>query len=442
MHPLPSRCPRCGAPLYFAQEVAPPTPRRRTNYAFLRHSPTASIIVLCVLAYIVEVIFARNLNPSVPVLLRLGANWGPGVYSGQWWRLLTSVFLHGGLLHIATNMWALFNLGLLAEILYGRRNYVILYLLCGLGGSVASVWWHPEIVGVGASGAIFGIAGALLPALKFQRNPRIAAALRGSLSSIALFVIYNLAIGAAMPFIDNAAHIGGLVTGLSVGFFLPSYTVEEERRQTGRSATVFLLAFIVIVSVAIKGSARSAGAILLQKAEQAEGTGHKDEAAELYKQALAKSPNLELARYRLAALLLEQGKYEDSLPYWQRLNVDHPNIALWQESQCIALIHMGDAKGALDYCTKAAQLDKQSGDYQFNLGLVYRALERPTEAVTAFQKAYAAKPDGFEENYYLGLSLLDSGQRQEAILRLKRAVELNPEDESARLALMEAEKNK
>jgi rhomboid protease GluP len=173
--------------------------------------------------------------------------------------MLTSVFLHGGVIHIALNMWALFNLGILAEILYGRRNYTILYLLCGLGGSALSIFWHPNQVGIGASGAIFGIAGALLPALKFQKNPRIAAALRGSFSSIGLFVIYNLLFGAAIPFIDNAAHLGGLITGMVAGYFLPSYTIEEERNQTGRTAAVFAIVFGMIVAIAIFAKKAHAG---------------------------------------------------------------------------------------------------------------------------------------------------------------------------------------
>lgn len=247
----PANCPRCGVPLNFPNTPPASQPRRRINYAYLRYSPTVYIIAICVAVYLVEVAFSRSLDPSVNALFVLGALNGQAVFAGQWWRMLASVFLHGGVLHIAFNMWALFNLGILGEILYGRRNYTILYLLCGLGGSALSIIWHPNQVGVGASGAIFGIAGALLPALKFQRNPRVAAALRGSFGSIGLFVIYNLLFGAAVPFIDNAAHLGGLITGIVTGYFLPSYTVEEERNQTGRATLVFLAVFVVIAGITL-----------------------------------------------------------------------------------------------------------------------------------------------------------------------------------------------
>jgi len=90
--------------------------------------------------------------------IRWGANWGPLTLSGEWWRLLTCVFVHGGIIHIGFNMWCLWNLGALAESLYGRWTYAAIYLICGVGASLASVAWHPGAPSVGASGAIFATA--------------------------------------------------------------------------------------------------------------------------------------------------------------------------------------------------------------------------------------------------------------------------------------------
>src|SRR5512140_3745208 len=109
MHPLPAQCPRCGAPLYFAQEAPPPAPKRRPNYAYLRHSPTVVLIALCVMAYLVEVVVGRNLSPSIDALVKTGASDGRLIFAGQWWRLLTAMFLHGNLLRIASSMWVLFS---------------------------------------------------------------------------------------------------------------------------------------------------------------------------------------------------------------------------------------------------------------------------------------------------------------------------------------------
>src|ERR1700733_1026736 len=150
-------------------------------------------------------------------LIKWGANVGALTFSGEWWRLLTNVFVHGGVIHIAFNMWCLWNLGQLCESLYGRSTYAAIYIICGLGASLASAAWHPLVPSVGASGAIFGLAGALITALKLGEFSVPRAALSGTLRSLGAFVVYNLIFGFALPGIDNTAHIGGLVTGLIVG---------------------------------------------------------------------------------------------------------------------------------------------------------------------------------------------------------------------------------
>ena len=101
-------------------------------------------------------------SPTTQQLVHWGANWGPLTLSGESWRLFTCMFLHIGVIHIAFNMWCLWDLGALAESLYGHWTFASVYLISGVAGSVASVAWHPGTVSAGASGAIFGIAGALI----------------------------------------------------------------------------------------------------------------------------------------------------------------------------------------------------------------------------------------------------------------------------------------
>ncbi len=177
-----------------------------------------------------------------------GANWGPLTLRGEWWRLLTCVFVHGGIIHIAFNMWCLWNLGALAESLYGRWTYAVIYLICGVGSSLTSVAWHPYGPSVGASGAIFGLAGALLAAFKLGEFSVPRAALSGTLRSLGAFVFYNLVFGAAMPGIDNAAHVGGLITGLIVGAIIA--LIAPFREQAPRRVAIF-----VVVAVALAGGA-------------------------------------------------------------------------------------------------------------------------------------------------------------------------------------------
>ncbi len=183
-------------------------------------------------------------------LVRWGGNLGALTISGEWWRLLTNVFVHGGVIHIAFNMWCLWNLGQLCESLYGRWTYACIYLVCGVGASLASAGWHPYVPSVGASGAIFGLAGALLAAFKLGEFSVPRAALSGTLRSLGAFVVYNLIFGFAIPGIDNAAHIGGLITGLIVGALIALIAPREE--QAPRRAGIFLVMILTLAGIAMQ----------------------------------------------------------------------------------------------------------------------------------------------------------------------------------------------
>jgi rhomboid protease GluP len=183
-----------------------------------------------------------------PQIGQWGANIGALTISGEWWRLLTNVFVHGGVIHIAFNMWCLWNLGQLCEALYGGLTYAAIYLICGVGASLASAGWHPYVPSVGASGAIFGLAGALLAAFKLGEFSVPRAALSGTLRSLGAFVVYNLIFGFALPGIDNAAHIGGLITGLIVGALIA--LVAPWQDHAPRRAAIFLAVTLALVGCA------------------------------------------------------------------------------------------------------------------------------------------------------------------------------------------------
>src|SRR5215467_2579081 len=156
------------------------TPRR-----YLAHYPVSAALIVFSLAVFVAMvagavlakpftwaaIWDRLLHTSSPVLIRWGADFGPLTLAGQWWRLLTAVFLHIGVVHLLGNLWYLFNVGPIAESIWGRRTYLFLYFFSGLAGSVISLWWNPLAVSAGASGALFGITGALLVSLRWGKLP-------------------------------------------------------------------------------------------------------------------------------------------------------------------------------------------------------------------------------------------------------------------------------
>jgi rhomboid protease GluP len=196
----------------FGQLLAASTPR---------YFVAPTFIGLNVAAFLLMALFGVSpFDPTGEQLLIWGANFGPFTLGGEWWRLLSSTFIHIGIIHLALNMQCLWRLGRLTERLYGNWAFLTLYALSGLGGSVASLWWNPVTISAGASGAIFGVAGGLVAFLYLGKLPLPRSAIRSILSSTLIFVGYNLLYGFANTGIDNAAHIGGLVTGALVGALL------------------------------------------------------------------------------------------------------------------------------------------------------------------------------------------------------------------------------
>lgn len=147
-------------------------------------------------------------------LLNCGANYRPVTTGGQWWRLLTNTFMHGGLMHILANMYGLLFVGIILEPLLGKKKYLLIYLTTGILASVASIWWYEATVSVGASGAIFGLYGFFLATLLFKVFPPEFG--KAFLISTLVFVGFNLLMGFTGG-IDNAAHIGGLISGFIIG---------------------------------------------------------------------------------------------------------------------------------------------------------------------------------------------------------------------------------
>lgn len=187
-------------------------------------------------------------NPGIESLVKWGANNGIVTLLAQPWRMFTSNYVHIGILHIAFNMWCLWNLGVLAEQIFDRWTYFIIYSFCGIFGSLVSVGLHPMRIGAGASGAIFGLAGALISALYLGHLPVHPSALKSTLKSLLSFAGYNLVFGAIIPAIDNSAHIGGLVTGLALGAALAPHLTSAPEERRGWNAFIFVAAALVFLA--------------------------------------------------------------------------------------------------------------------------------------------------------------------------------------------------
>ena len=176
-----------------------------------------------------------SLDFAGQVRVHFGANYGPYTLSGQWWRLVTYMFLHGGLMHIGFNMWCLWDLGQLCESLYGRWTYAAIYLITGVAGGLASVGWNPMVLSVGASGAIFGLAGALIASFYLGEFSLSGISIQGTLRSLVIFAVFNLFLGGFFGGIDNACHIGGLVSGLILGALIAVVAPQLARAWSSRA---------------------------------------------------------------------------------------------------------------------------------------------------------------------------------------------------------------
>jgi membrane associated rhomboid family serine protease len=205
---------------------------------------------------------AGFVQPNGEVHILLGSNLGPLTTDGQWWRLLTSTFLHFGVIHLALNMWALYVTGRLVERLYGNLYFLALYVFSGLTASVASLVWNPMVNSVGASGAIFGVFGGMLAFMMTKGNRVPFELIMSQRSSTLAFIANTLLFGFTHAGIDNAAHLGGLTGGFLAGLLLARPLKPELRVGQGWGRLAASLAAgvpaLVLLSFAIRIDPRSA----------------------------------------------------------------------------------------------------------------------------------------------------------------------------------------
>ncbi len=189
------------------------------------------------------------ISPSGQALLEWGANYTPLTRNGQWWRLFTSMFVHAGLMHIGFNMYALLAFGRTVERIFGHAGYALLYLLAGLAGSAASALVPPFGPSIGASGAIFGVIGALIAFVVRRRKLLPAQVLKPMRNALFVTVVFNLGFGFSVGGIDNAAHLGGLVGGLLAGLVLVPSLDGERLRWPRALYPAVALACVAVIGV-------------------------------------------------------------------------------------------------------------------------------------------------------------------------------------------------
>ena len=191
------------------------------KHTFSMYKITFILILLNVLVYIYTAIVSQNIiGLDIETLVNLGALFGPyTVLDAQWWRLATAMFLHGGMTHLLMNMFSLYLIGRGVEQYFDKKSYLSIYFFSGFVGGLASLYMHPGSVGVGASGAIFGLFGALAGFFLAHRE-HIEEHSKAFMKEFAIIMGINLVLGFAIESVDVSAHIGGLVIGFIGGFFI------------------------------------------------------------------------------------------------------------------------------------------------------------------------------------------------------------------------------
>jgi len=376
---------------------------------------------------------ASILEPTSQQLIEWGANFAPLTLGGQWWRLVTSLFLHIGAMHIFFNMWCLWDLGAMCESLYGPWTFAAVYLISGVGGSLASVWWHPA-VSAGASGAISGIVGALIASYYLGEFSVPRVAITAHLRSLLLFVGYNFVYGAIFGRVDNAAHIGGLLTGLLFGALIAR--AAPGRDLFPRIAVIVAVLLVVLGSGAWLYRTRSymihyqRGSMLLEHNKP-------DQALAELQAAIRQRPDYLPAHFELAHAYFNKSDFAQAETELKRILqlAPHNQAALYELGG--VYLNQGQIQLAKDAFGQLLALDQNSAEAHLGLGGALAAEQNHQAAVEEFKRAAQLDPKSYVY-YRLGLSEVQLKNYDEAIAAFLQEQENSGDDYYTELGLANA----
>jgi membrane associated rhomboid family serine protease/Tfp pilus assembly protein PilF len=390
-------------------------------------------------------------HPAANLLVRWGANYGPLTASGPWWewgRLLTNTFVHIGIVHLLVNMWALLNLGALAEYLFGRRTMLAVYLLTGIAGSITSLGWHPAAVSAGASGAIFGLAGALLVAFWFARLPLSKSLITWNSISLVVFAVYTLAYGMVTGKMDNAAHIGGLLAGVIFGvtIVLSNQGAAADDHDTEKELPLHTAAAVVLtLAIAVAGAVigrRERYIVPLERGRAALRLNNPTAALAELRRASAMRPTLAEPHIVLGeAYLRSNNPRLADVQLNEAVRLEPKTADAWRELGFLYLTTRR-ASEAVYAMGRAADLRPKSGDMQASYALALHMSQRLPEAIAAYQKALQINSGFAPARYNLGLAYLESGKLDDAMNALKQYTDQERNDPNGWAALAQVYRQK
>ncbi len=389
-----------------------------------------AIIALNATVFVVMIASGASfMTPTTEDLLKFGADHGPNIASGEWWRLLTNAFVHIGILHIGLNMWVFRSLGAAVERLYGNAAFALLYVASALGGSIASMLWNPAAISAGASGAIFGVAGAFLAFFLGHRQAMPVALFRSMTKSLVSFVAINVMFGLVVPGIDNAAHIGGLFTGFVAGYVLNrvvSLAPDLDLRRAMRAVLLFaaLLAVAALIPWRVRTDAVTGPAYYSAIAWRALDHNDFDEAVRAADEWIARTP-ADARAWEMRGV----GRFELADEPGSRADLDRalgldPSLTSALSRRAYLRMMEDDVEGALrDYDAYIVQLPASAFGFRMRANARY-AHRDWLGAMRDFQYVIGLDPaDSSEARLYVWVLRARLSMREEATAELRQALD-------------------
>ncbi len=372
---------------------APPSP-----FAVRRFWPVVTYVILALNFLIFLLMTLAGGSKNVDILLDFGAAYGPFLRHGEYWRLVMPMFLHIGWLHLLVNSYALYVLGPILERVYGAGRFALLYVLMGMGGALLSMTRSPS-VSAGASGAIMGIAGAMLVSGFVHREMYTPRWRRALWTVIVPFVVITLAMGYRIPNIDNWGHIGGLASGMILALLIPPPGRDAAAVFSGERPSQAIVAIpIIIVALAMAATADHYGGTrgmvrLLQDGLRAQAARQPEQALARFREAARRAPQDDRPHALMGQLFLQMKRPDDAVREFKETLRLNPGSQEAQLGLGFAYQMKGDLANARPLLEKALGKNSNSAESQEILADLYAAQKQYSEAVAHYEQALRIKPD-------------------------------------------------
>ncbi|MCA0970082.1 rhomboid family intramembrane serine protease [Halobacillus litoralis] len=333
--------------------------RKEAESVFQFGKPRITYLLLALNIFIFLYIEMRADTTNVETLIQYGAKYNPAILDGEWWRIVSSMFLHIGTLHIIMNMLALFYLGTAVERIYGTWRFTFIYFLAGVFGGLASFMLNPSVA-AGASGAIFGLFGALL-FFGVQNRQLFFRTMGWNL----LFVIgLNIAFGLLVPQVDNGAHVGGLIGG-----FLASALVNLPKRKNAGVQSIALVLYSVFLGAMVYLGMNSTfndgqSFAQIQETQQLNQEGEFEQVISMTSDSIEEGGDFEAPlRFNRSYAYIQLGEIAQAKEDLLRVVELSPDMAEAHYNLAILYRQEGELDKAADHAGTAAELNPENEDF-------------------------------------------------------------------------------